>query len=82
MRFIDKQTLLYDLKHVRKVTKEERKGIEIAETLLSVEPEIDAIPVDWLRKKLIDLLYARELDYDNTLTLYYKIIAMWDKENE
>ena len=44
------------------------------------DPE-DTISIKWLHKELIEAIYKRKLSGDIT-TVFYEIIAKWDKEHE
>ena len=43
--------------------------------------EVEAIPIDWLHKELIEAMYERKLSSE-VLSVFHEIIAKWRKENE
>ena len=43
--------------------------------------ERDYLPIEWMRKELYEMLYKREISYDE-LNVYIKLIARWRKETE
>ena len=46
-----------------------------------MKAKIKDIPVEWLRKKLVDLLFNDEIRED-VIKVYWLLIAEWEKENE
>ena len=42
--------------------------------------EVQAIPIDWLHKELIELLYKGELGSEQ-MTVYHRLIKRWKDEN-
>lgn len=48
---------------------------------IKISQEIKAIPIDWLQKTLIDLMYDGVCKED-VLHVFYKAIAKWEKEND
>ena len=40
--------------------------------------EVKAIPVEWLHKQLVDMLYNREIHSDY-MSAFHRIIARWEE---
>lgn len=61
-------------------TKEDISCFLYAESMIDTIPTEKAIPVEWLHKSLIDLLYDGKAK-EETMRVFYKLIAKWEKEN-
>lgn len=83
MRLIDADRLLntYDELAKDSFTEEDKVCFLYAKSMVKEIPTEKAIPIDWLHKTLIDLLYDGKAKED-TLRVYHKIIAKWEKEND
>ena len=44
-------------------------------------PTARAIPIEWLHRKLIDLLYDGKAK-EETIHVFHQLIGTWEKENE
>lgn len=83
MRLIDADKLHKALKETvnELFTKEDVSCFLYAESVVDMIATEKAIPISWLHKELIDLMYDGYADED-VLQVYYKVIAEWEKENE
>lgn len=48
---------------------------------IRVAPEVKAIPIDWLHKELIDLMYDGKAK-EEALHVFHRLIGKWEKQNE
>ena len=48
---------------------------------IRVAPEVKAIPIEWLHKELIDLMYDGKATED-VLHVFHRLIGKWEKQNE
>lgn len=83
MRLIDADKLHKALKETvnELFTKEDVSCFLYAESVVDMIQTEKAIPVAWLHKQLIDLMYDGYANED-VMQVYYKVIAKWEKENE
>ena len=84
MLLIDKEKLV---KHIEEAWDwnmlDEKSVILLRQTLIDIgnEKVIKAIPIEWLHKKLIDLMYDGKAK-EETLHVFHGIIGDWEKQNE
>lgn len=83
MRLIDADKLHKALKETvnELFTKEDVSCFLYAESVVDMIATEKAIPISWLHKELIDLMYDGYIDA-HVMQVYYKIIARWEKEND
>lgn len=83
MRLIDADKLHKALKETvnELFTKEDVSCFLYAESVVDMIATEKAIPISWLHKQLIDLMYDGYANED-VIQVYYKVIAKWEKENE
>ena len=76
MKLIDKDKLEY-----RRITIE-GEGMYNAVLQCNIENAevIEAIPISWFYKELIEQMYNRNLSSD-VMSVFHEIIAKWEKEN-
>lgn len=63
------------------VTEEDRECMRYADSVIDNIFEVKAIPIEWLHKKLIDLMYDGKAKED-VLHVFHRLIGDWEKENE
>lgn len=84
MLLIDKEKLV---KHIDEAWDwnmlDEKSAVLLRQTLADIDNEqvIKAIPIEWLHKTLIDLMYDGVAKED-VLHVFHKVIARWEKQNE
>lgn len=83
MRLIDADKLHKALKETvnELFTKEDVSCFLYAESVVDMITTEKAIPISWLHKQLIDLMYDGYANED-VMQVYYEVIAKWEKENE
>lgn len=83
MRLIDADKLHKALKETvnELFTQEDVSCFLYAESVVDMITTEKAIPISWLHKQLIDLMYDGYANED-VMQVYYKVIAKWEKENE
>lgn len=69
MKLIDKRALIEAIDRGDVSTSEDIEGFR----------EIDAIPIKWLHKQLIEQMYERKLP-EETMKVFHEIIARYDNE--
>lgn len=63
-------------------TDEDRECLRYADSLISSVPTANAIPVEWLQKEMVNLIYDGEKVTDKDRYILNKLISRWEKENE
>lgn len=58
----------------------DKECFRYASALVNQVPTAKAIPIEWLHKTLIDLLYDG-ISGEMVNKVFYKVIAKWEKEN-
>lgn len=83
MRLIDADKLHKALKETvnELFTKEDVSCFLYAESVVDMIATEKAIPISWLHKELIDLMYDGVAKED-VLHVFHKVIARWEKQNE
>ena len=83
MRLIDADKLQKALKETvnELFTKEDVSCFLYAESVVDLIATEKAIPIAWLHKELIDLMYDGVAKED-VLHVFHKVIARWEKQNE
>ena len=83
MRLIDADKLHKALKETvnELFTKEDVSCFLYAESVVDMITTEKAIPISWLHKQLIDLMYDG-IAKEDVLHVFHKVIAKWEKENE
>lgn len=80
MRLIDADTLHKRFnEEIRDLTTEEdRECLRYADSLVDSVPTEKAIPIEWLHRALIDLLYDGKAQ-EESLHIFHQIIGKWEK---
>lgn len=74
MKLIDADKLLEDLKQKRY----SKQSLE----LIQSQPEVDAIPVSWIKNHLTELIIGRDRKFSSSdAPIVYTIIADWKEAN-
>ena len=74
MKLIDKEKLLEDLKQKRY----SKQSLELIER----QPDIDAIPADWIRNHLTKLIIGPDRKFSSSdAPIVYTILSDWKEEN-
>lgn len=74
MKLIDKEKLLEDLKSKRY----SKQSLELIER----QPDIDAIPVSWIKNHLTELIIGKDRKFSSSdAPIVYTIIADWKEVN-
>lgn len=71
MRLVDKDALIKAVNDGSVSTSEDIEGM----------PEEKAIPIEWLRKESVELMYDGEKVTDKDRYILNKLIDRWEKEN-
>lgn len=71
MRLIDKDVLIKAIDEGFVMTSEDIEGMT----------EIKAIPIRWMQKAIVDLLYDGQVK-EEAREILNKVVARWEKENE
>lgn len=92
MRLIDNDEVV---RIVREEVKDEdntlpvsfRAGVDYVLKIIDELPTIDAIPIEWIKKKLLSCQYEYENDYDKGFDKGWNCVIKtllkdWEKENE
>ena len=74
MKLIDKEKLLKDLKQKRY----SKRSLELIES----QPEIEAIPIEWMEKWEIDHEHELYFRSERPKYIIQRLINEWEKENE
>ena len=73
---IEKEKTLKAISSIKKLTIEQKDGLEAAKLIVSRAEAVEAIPIDWLHKQLIEMMYQGEIRSDQ-ITTYHKLIGRW-----
>lgn len=78
---INKEETLKAINSIKKLTIEQKDGLEAAKLLVDTAHEVKAIPIDWLKKELIELQFKQVLN-EQQLKSIYTLIAKWENSKE
>lgn len=83
MRLIDADTLkrVLDEQIDDFANNEDKECFRYAKELLIKSPTAKAIPIEWLHRKLIDMMYDGKAK-EETIHVFHGIIGDWEKQNE
>lgn len=83
MRLIDADKIHKAFKELAEdsFTKEDISCFLYAESMVDTIPTEKAIPIAWLQKGMVELLYDGEKVTDKDRFILNKLIARWEKEN-
>lgn len=84
MTFISKDKLLKNINELWDWDSlDEKSKNMLKQTIDDINKQkvINAIPIDWLHKQLIELMYERKLSSE-VMETFHKLIALWEKEHE
>ena len=73
---IEGKDLIRELDRIGKMTDEQKVVIKTAKMLVESAEPVEAIPVDWLHKELVDLVFNDEISSDQ-MKVFHKLIAKW-----
>lgn len=62
-------------------TEEDKECFRFAWTIVKGTPTAKAIPIEWLRKESIELIYDGERVTEKDRYILNKLIDRWEKEN-
>lgn len=84
MRLIDADILHKRMQEeIRDVlTEEDRECMKYADSLIDSVPTADAIPVKWMQKTVVEMIFDGEHITEEDRTILNGLIARWEKENE
>lgn len=75
---IEKEKVLNEMDKIRKLTDEQTEAMKIARSIVENEKEVEAIPIDWLHKELVEMVFDDEMD-SNQMAIYHRLISRWRK---
>ena len=64
------------------LTEEDKSCLLYAVSLIDYVPTAKAIPIKWLRKELVEMIYDGERVTEKDRYILNKLIDRWEKENE
>lgn len=83
MKLIDVDVLHKEMRREIKdmVTEEDKECMRYADSVIDNVSLVKAIPVEWLHRKLIDLMYDGKAT-EEALHVFHRLIGDWEKQNE
>lgn len=83
MRLIDADVLTKAItEQIRDfVAEEDKECFRFAWSMVEGIPTAKAIPIDWMRKEMVEMLYDGERVTDKDRYILNKLIERWEKEN-
>lgn len=63
------------------LTDADRECLRYADSLIDSVPTADAIPVKWMQKTVVEMIFDGEKVTDKDKTILSKLIDRWEKEN-
>ena len=62
-------------------TEEDKECFKYAKQIVDDVPTAKAIPIEWLHRSLIDLMYDGKAKED-VLHVFHRLIGKWEQEND
>jgi hypothetical protein len=63
-------------------TEEDRECLRYADSLIDSVPTAKAIPIEWMRKELVEMMYDGERVTEKDRYILNKLIDRWEKQND
>ena len=75
---IDREYVLKELDRVKKLTESEQVGMQKAKEIVANAPDVDAIPIEWMRKEMVEMLFNDELGSE-TMKIFNLLVSRWKR---
>ena len=84
MRLIDSDILVKAFNETIRdfATEEDKECFRYALEIIRNTPTAKAIPIEWLRKEMVEMIYDNEKVTEEDRFIVSKLINRWEKEND